>query len=371
MSQQAVSILLSEKISDRVIMLSKMWRALGRSTILIYGIDSLIYKDLSNFDTVIKVNEPKQAIEIAKCISGEKVVHYFCYGPDWTGLHLLHSGLKYIYDYKDLFWRVMNIEMPEDNGKLEMDLIKNAQLITNRDQQIINYINLNEITLNTDKLIHIPEYFHSDSKYEDELKKYILENNSETIHAVITGGYPEDNDIPISEGIREVIKYLLAQNIKVTVIGSNSNINKIDVCYSTNDNEIEKNKNYRAIPMMEQEEYEGELIKYDFAVHLTNEDIVDGLQKHQFKNSVHASYAGSARLLSFVKAGLPILISSRFKYNIERFNKSDFIMQFNKEKNYYNLVKEMRESKFRKRLLVDREIYNTQHLLNYAKEIFN
>jgi hypothetical protein len=161
---------------------------------------------------------------------------------------------------------------------------------------------------------------------------------------------------------------LLQQGIKVTVLGTNSNIYNINQRYKIDEKQIEKNENLIIKEAMIHEEFEKELINYDFAVHMTNEDLFQNLETKQFINSNAASFSGSARLISFIKANLPILISKRYECNINRFKDSSFLTVFDKNNDYSEIFSEKRKNNFKAKLFTQRKKY---HLNEFIKKIEN
>jgi hypothetical protein len=361
-------ILICEKISDRVILFSKVWKTLGYETFLIYSQESLLFKDLNDIDFVLNIPNPAEIMYVVKNIKSNAEIHYFNYSPDRLGLELLNSKISYMYDYKDLFWKVMSTGIPESHGQVEVEILKNAKLVTNRDWQVINYLAYHIPAYENSRLIYSPEYYVTEGEYEDAVISSMHNTEEKKLNAVITGGYSEDGGTVLAEGIKTVINNLLQQGIKVTVLGTNSNIYNINQRYKIDEKQIEKNENLIIKEAMIHEEFEKELINYDFAVHMTNEDLFQNLETKQFINSNAASFSGSARLISFIKANLPILISKRYECNINRFKDSSFLTVFDKNNDYSEIFSEKRKNNFKAKLFTQRKKY---HLNEFIKKIEN
>lgn len=360
--------LVTEKISDRVIILSKIWKKKGYQVFLIYKETSPIFNDYTAIDKKIQINHAISVILQLKKIK-PTVVHYFCYGPDKFGFFLCLFNVQFILDYKDLFFNVLVSGHRLWHLVLEKYIIKHASYVTHRDRQIFNYINTNKIFLDYSKLIYVPEYFETSEDFEKFLiEKQQNDRNISDIKGVMTGGYIKETDNYIADGITLVLKNLIDQGIKITVIGENSNISELK-SYSLQDNIVSdvlyNNPNLVFKKMMTQKEFEKELVDYDFAIHLTNIDFVDNLTYKEFNSTEHFKYSGSARIISYIKANLPILMSSRFEYNHERLANTNFALTFNKKINYYEFIKKIKEQNLKSILLNQRDKFEL--LSNFEK----
>ena len=350
--------LVAEKISDRVILLSKIWKKKGYQVCLIYKETSPLFNDCTAIDHKIQINLAISLILELKKIK-PRVVHYFCYGPDKFGLLLSLFNIKFILDYKDLFFNVLISGHRKWRLLLEKHTIKQALFITHRDNQIFNYINVNKITLDNSKLIYIPEYFEKSKNFEEFLLKKIKSNKIKAeIKGVMTGGYIREKGNYSADGISVVLKNLINQGIVITIIGENSNISELN-SYSLDEkligDELQDHPNLIFKKMMTQNQFEEELLEYDFAIHLTNIDFDDNLLYKEFNSTEHFKYSGSARIISYIKANLPILMSNRFEYNHERLAGTNFALTFDKNINYFEFINNSKEQNLQLTLLRQRD----------------
>lgn len=351
-------VLVSEKISDRVILLSKIWKNKGYRVTLIYIEKSLIFNDLSAVDKVIKISRPIHVLGQLKKIKPLRI-HYFCYGPDGIGMVFRIFGIDYILDYKDLFLNVLNSGHRKWRLILEREVIKKAIAITHRDNQIINYININKIDITNKKLIYIPEYYEKNNDFEKVLENRLTYKSSKIeIKAVMTGGYINEPGGCLADGINLVLKHLLNQGIKITVIGGNSNVTELSTFKIHQDDSrgfLLNNPNLTIKKMMDQESFERELVDYDFAIHITNIDVEKNLKYKEFNDSHHFKYAGSARIISYIKASLPILLSDRFDYNNSRLAGTKFKIRFDNNENYYDFFTKFKKDNIRTEISNERK----------------
>jgi hypothetical protein len=371
-------VLISEKISDRVLLAAKLWKECGYSVCLIYGLESLLYGlNESGIDSLIKAANPEEAVVIASRIR-KNHLHYFNYGPDNIGLSLLKHNIPYFLDYKDLFSGVMNVEWGYDQHNLEKLLVKNAKHITNRDDQIYNYCKVNNIEIDESKLIHLPECINSDPAYEIGLIKKISGSGPESIlrdiEVVMTGGFTEagESNIVPSEGASLIIAGLLEQGIGLTIIGGYSNTNDINNRYK-----IEKFDGYlkagslKILPYMNPDEFEEKLKDYDFAIHMCNADVSCDTTSLVYQNSCHYEYSGSARLYSYVKANLPILVGSkRLRHIIGFFSESGYIVPISADE-FFKLKKiliKLRAENIKEKIYGNRVKYSYTSLLKSFKD---
>lgn len=325
---EKIILILTFKVSDRSILLGRLWKNRGYKVYLIYCEDNPIFKKLENgkFDKIIKTKNSLEAVSLAERLNPE-YIHYTCYSADLIGYYLIKKEIEFIFDYKDLFYNTYSSFKDIESGLLERQLIIKSAYITCRDNQIFNYININKIKLNVNKLLKVPEYYITDTEYESLYFKKIskLPNKNEKIKIVVSGGFTEDSEFNriLFEGVSKIIETLLINGVEVNVLGGFSNVNDLDQGIYVS-NLQNKNNRINFVPSMESDEYDLALLQYDFALHMVNNDLFHTDYSIHFENTNHTHYSGSARILSFIKAGLPILTGKTYSYTNDFLGDSGF-----------------------------------------------
>jgi hypothetical protein len=369
--KDVVVVLITEKISDRVLLLSKLWKGAGYKTCLIYCSESKTFSSPPDVDMVIKAENPDEAVAITLKIK-ERIIHYFNYGPDSIGQLLLACQQKYIYDYKDLFYGVRSTSLRPGFAEVEMAIISGASYITNRDHQIINYLKCNQIIYDSYKLLFIPEYFDTNFDYE---KSLVISESSpnDGINIVMTGGFDkgsENNGEILYEGVDKVLDLFIKNDISISIIGNYSNVNNLD--YSIDSKDFDKRIN--VIKSLDSKSFDFELLKFDYAMHLINNDVSNPTYSISYSNSEHLRYCGSARLFSYIKAGLPILTGRSMSFNKSIFDKSGYLIDVEPLLNVdvKSALLQLKLNGYRKKLFSTRDNYGYAAALhNFINKIYN
>ena len=356
-------VLISEKISDRVLLLNKLWKGAGHTTCLIYCSEGVTFTSPPDADMIIKADNPGEAVAICLKIN-KKIIHYFNYGADAIGQLLLATKQKYIYDYKDLFYRVRSTPLRSGFSDVEMAIVHGADFITNRDDQIYNYLKVNQLNFNTNKLLHVPEYFNTDFDYEKSLviSKSLPKNN---INLVMTGGFDQGNESDyeiLYEGVDKVLKLFTKNDISITIIGSYSNVNSLE----TSIDKKNFDKKINVIKSLDSQSFDLELLNFDYAIHLINNDVSSPTYSLNYSNSEHIGYCGSARLYSYVKAGLPILIGKSMEFNKKIFYDSGYLIDIEPLMNVAikDTLVQLMLNGYGKKLISSRDRYGYEAALN-------
>jgi hypothetical protein len=359
MASNKTVLLVSEKISDRIIMLSELWERCGYSTCIIYCIDSPLFNKIDSCDLIIQTENPSEIVAICKR-TRNKLIHYFNYGPDILGSLLIAEGQEYIYDYKDLFYGFRIKEQITQKDLVEIEIVRRAKCITHRDHQVYPFLTANKIEYPKDRLTYVPEYFKTSSDYEFDLANSIeLRKNSDDIKIVMTGGYPPERNQELinNDGIGKALEIISQyQNLHLTIIGNYSNINSIDQrnqLMAVDNNIVFKRS-------MVSEDFDLELLNYDYAIHAVNLDVLM-MKMNNYENFYNYSqYCGSARNYSFIKAGLPILMGKSMRYNLEVLKDSGFSIDVfpNQYDFNWDTLSALKKTNYRKKILQGRNRFS-------------
>jgi hypothetical protein len=115
---------------------------------------------------------------------------------------------------------------------------------------------------------------------------------------------------------------------------------------------------------MKSEDFEVELTKYDFAVHLCNADILAATWSKQFNNSTHIEYCGSARLYSYIRAALPIIMGNSMHYNASILRGTGYLLELPKDGNSLNLhLQSLKMSKYKQKISSNRAHFSFDRAL--------
>jgi hypothetical protein len=364
-------VLISEKISDRVLLLNKLWKGAGHTTCLIYCSESVTFNSPPDADMVIKADNPGEAVAICVKID-KKIIHYFNYGADAIGQLLLVAKQNYIYDYKDLFYRVRSTPLRPGISEVEMAIVKNADFITNRDDQIHNYLKINKINFDPRKLFYVPEFFNTDFEYEKSLaiSKSIPKNS---INLVMTGGFDRGDESSceiLYEGVDRVLNLFIKNDISITIIGNYSNVNSLEASIHTKNFDRKIN----VIKSLDSHSFDRELLKFDFAIHLINNDVSVPNYSLNYSNSEHLGYCGSARLYSYVKAGLPILIGKSMEFNKKVFYDSGYLIDIDSliDSDVKDILVQLKLNGYIKKLISSRDRFGYEAaLLNFTNKLYS
>lgn len=365
-------VLISERMSDRLILLSKLWKKAGYKTCAIYCIDNAMFNDLSCIDFVLRAANPGEIIAIATKIDN-KIIHYFNYGPDNLGAILIYMNIPYIYDYKDLFGTTQTNLKDEKIIELEKEIVKKSIAITRRDDQLLYFSQKNKIDLKNTLIKYIPECYETDSNYESRLIKVLTEKDykKSPLSLVLTGGYaPEfDKNQILYEGIFHLISKIADQEIFVTIIGGYSNNQSLDNRYNS---QIFNNKNILVKPALPSKEFDNELLNYDFAIHMFNNDFIAPTYSNQFIDVEHHRSCGSARIYPYIKACLPILIGKTVPFTKTTLGNSGFGISINSSdiENLSPLLTSFKNSNYRKKVYKHRELFSFESLQEKSFDFF-
>ena len=140
-------------------MLSRLWESQGFKVILIYSKDNIFFDlKFGKFHTIIKAINQFDVFEKSKLFSVD-YIHYLAYGPDLIGFLLVNNSKEFIYDYKDLLFNTYSNFKNDFIGKLEIEIVNKAKYITRRDDQIFNYIKINNLKINNEKIISMNYHY--------------------------------------------------------------------------------------------------------------------------------------------------------------------------------------------------------------------
>jgi len=331
-------LLLCEKVSDRVVLLSKMYSRIGLNTLILYKTDHKSWLKHCEESFLFRFEDELNLDKILDQLKFS-LIHYFNFGPDLTGLTLLRKNVPYLYDYKDLFTSLRNHPLSDAARAVELHLVTRALAITNRDQQITLYVERNCRGLNTPRLVPVPDFqFFQSPKDLDcrfNLTNDILSRQgNEFLNIVCTGGVtPESRIGQDATGISTLITLLSKYpNIKLDIIGGYSNV----VTEYQVSEHIPIPPNVRILPGLSPQEFHNALTEYDFAVHIANADLAtydEDAEGCYQQNSV-SSFV-SARLFSYAYAGLPLIIGSSFRWNVEYFESRFPVLEVNRNNAEY------------------------------------
>lgn len=318
LSKNKTVVVLCDKLSDRVFLLGKLWRLSGSPVMLVYRQENPTFSNscFDDFDSTFKVESPIEAILICKRVCNP-IIHYFFYSADEVGFLLLRHSLPYILDYKDLFTNTLYPEIQYKNHELEKTIIARARLITHRDRQIFNFLDKNKINFDVNRLIYMPEFFTTDLRYEQKLAKSICANeDSGTVKLIMTGGYPaEHTDAVIAEGISKLLEFLVINEIYIDIVGGFSNVHSLDTSFSSRKlSKLIETGFLKIKPSSTADVFDDNLLNYDFAMHMFNFDFYKSDTSEFINNFEHSAFCGSARIYSFIKACLPIIIGPSLPY---------------------------------------------------------
>jgi len=357
-------VLIAERMSDRLILLGKLWKNSGYSTCAIYCIGNGMFNNLGNIDIIIKAVNPSEIFAIATRIDN-KIIHYFNYGPDNLGYLLTYNNIPFIYDYKDLFGTTQTSLTDPNAIQLEVDIVSRAKAITRRDNQLLYFSQQAEINLQNICVRYVPECFETDPLYEISLLKKLSESKSRDadLKLVLTGGYPpefDENKI-LYEGILHLINHIAKQNIKVTIIGGFSNNHSLDNMYHS---QLPLNKNVKISPALTTEDFDLELLSYDFAIHMINNDFREPTYSSQFTDTIAHKSCGSARIYPYIKACLPVLTGNSLSCVTETIGDSGFSINLTPSQldNLRPLLETIRESRYRNLIYSKRSYFSIDKL---------
>ena len=369
-------ILMSMQVSDRIILMGKLWKSLNRTVILIYCNDSIVFTSLKNesFDVIIKAQSAEEILTIAAKINNS-TFHYFNYGPDQLGYYLYSNKFEYIYDYKDLFRNIVHKTIDDSSLDIEMEIIKNSIAITRRDNQIFYYLKMNYIDYSLSKIAYVPGYFNSDIEYEKKIISNLSNRNvNSPIKIVMSGGYLSENDpqLVLYEGISHLVKQFADTGIQIDLIGNFSSSLSAEASIFPLLTDLIDKKIVNILPMLTSEEFDDILLNYDFAMHMFNFDVKKSDYTIQFENSNLLDYGGSARIYSFIKANLPIILGKSLPHIKEVLQGSGFSIEYHDEhkSNMFNILNNYKALNYKKEIYQYRNNFNDKTaIINFKKNI--
>jgi hypothetical protein len=171
------------------------------------------------------------------------------------------------------------------------------------------------------------------------------------------------------DGIFHVIEGLAKQGMSIDVIGGFSNINNLEHRYHTSAlSTLGVDSGISIKPSVSSKLFTEILMNYDFALLAHNTDFFD-CQEFIGHTNNHIEYCGSARVASYVQAGLPIIMGTSLKCNLERLSGTSFPLIFKKEE-FSQIAKQitlLKRSNYRDSVLRDREKFTIKSILNDFK----
>ncbi len=345
------------QVSDRIILMGKLWRNLNHTVILLYCNESIVFTDLKSesFDVIIKAQNADELLTIAMKINNS-IYHYFNYGPDQLGYYLYSNKFTYIYDYKDLFSNIVHQTIDDNSLAIEKEIVKNSVAITRRDEQIFYYLKMNSINYNLEKIIYSPGYFNKEIEYENKVVSNLSNYNiDKPIKIIMSGGYLSESNPEsiLYEGISHLVKQFAGNGLEIDLIGNFSSSLSHEAGNFPLLTELVNRKWVNILPMTNSEDFDNILLNYDFAMHMFNFDVIESDYTIQFKNSNLLDYGGSARIYSFIKANLPIILGKSLPHIKNVLKNSGFTIEYRDE------YKDSMEN-----------ILNNYRVANYKKEIY-
>jgi len=355
-------VILTAKISDRAILLGNLWKSIGFKTCLIYINESIVFNKIENFDFVLQGNNEEECIALANKLNDKDIIHYLNYGPDKMGVCLIQSGMEYLYDYKDMWANVRIPKISADAAIVEKAIVDRSVAITNRDQQIINFAKQNQIDISKKLLFYLPEYLDiaNDPDYELSLIKSSVEIyfDDDPVKIVTTGGYQDSRDASLvsDDGMGLVLNGLAQQGCLIDVIGGFSNVNSYNLTAGMVGS---YHPNVQFLKGMPSKDFEKKLLSYDFALLALNRDFFETNTSMGHANG-HLDYCGSARVISYVKANLPIVMGDTLKSNLDRMSGTPFPVVIEKSEflKTVKILNKLKKINYKNRLFEARKVFD-------------
>ena len=164
-------------------------RKIGFTVILVYLLEPVNFDLQKYFNFAIKAQNSAEAVAIVHRLRAD-IVHVFSACVDQTALDFfrLKSG-KAIYDYKDCFENLINVDVGTPILQGQRFCIENADALCCRDLQLSRYCQVNNINLNTPRILFM------DYCWGIEIPRKNV-GHCDEVHTVIAGNFSSEIEEP-------------------------------------------------------------------------------------------------------------------------------------------------------------------------------
>ena len=302
----------TEILNERVVKLCLALKIKGHECVCIY----LHNKKSQNFSelelNLIKLNNPSEISSYLRKAK-PKLIHLYSFGFDATCLEIINNlCCKLIYEPKDVFKGVMNLNIPQEIQEGQIALLEHSDGIVFRDFQPHLCAKENNISLSKNRL-YLPDLCWPEI-LNFKRKISFREKNDDKIKLVFAGNFYLEKQNPeyATAGIIHILREVVKQGFEVHLYPFlHNNLEFTDAFIEYNQLEL-NNENFTIHKALDPINLINEYQKYDFGCHMFQGEHFHGLPT-PYEHKEFGKYGVSARIFDFIAAGIPLVNSSSFK----------------------------------------------------------
>ena len=243
-----------------------------------------------------------------------KFIHLYSFAFDQLCLDIINNTkLKIIYEPKDVFKKVMNLNIDENIVNGQEYLLKSVNGLIFRDFQSHLCANLNDFNLNKNRL-YFPDFCWPE---QAGIKRKIhLSNKKENeIKLVFSGNFYIEKHSPklAAAGIYHILKEMVHQGFNVNLFPFIHNNLEHTEWFSDYKNLELENENFKIHNALEPINLINKYQDFDYGCHLYQGEHFGNLPQ-RYEHEDFGQYGISSRIFDYISAGIPIINSSDFKY---------------------------------------------------------